>query len=182
MNHWWLLVILGKVVAGIVILGFTQEADMRIRMVAFLVPLDVGLIGICIGLDERELSKKQNTVINTYERPHILHMLEVLFNDIAETSTNIDRIDDSTHGSTDMLEYAYKRSRWHMDTIRLLTLQFLDSGLSNQHKELDHALIELGQVSFPNNEDSVKEIIKRLEAIMDSVVLVMNNIKKMPEL
>ena len=174
--------ILGNVVAGIWILGFAQDTDMRVRVLSFLVPLDVGMIGICIGLDDREVSKKRNTVINTYERPHILHMLEVLFNDLAETSTNIERINGSTHGSTDKLEYAYKRSRWHMDTIRLLTLQFLDSGLSNQHKELDQALIELGKVSFPKNEDSVQEIIKKLEAIMDNVVLVMNNIKKMPKL
>lgn len=156
---------------------------MRIQVLAFLVPLDVGLIGICIGLDSRKVSKERHETINAYERPHTVHMLEVLFNDMAETTVNVEKMSDSSaHGSEAISDYVYRRSQWHMEAIRLLTLQFLHTRLSERHKELDHALVELGEVSFPKNADSVLEIVDRLESIMDVVVQVIMGIKGMPKL
>jgi len=171
----------GNAIVGVWLLGIVQETEMRIQALAFLVPLDVGLIGICIGLDSRKIPKERHEAINTYERPRIVHMPEVLFNDMAETAVGIEKINDGgAHGSKAILDYVYKRSQWHMEAMRLLTLQFLGPGLSERHKELDHALVDLGKVSFPQDADGVQEMVRSLESIMGIVVQVIKDIRGMP--
>jgi len=109
--------------------------------------------------------------IITYERPHIVHMLEVLFNGMAETAVGVEKMNGGgAHGSKAILDYVYKRPQWRMEAMRLSALQFLGPGLSERHKELDRARVDLGKASFPQDADGVKEVVRRLGSIMGIVV------------
>ncbi len=181
---WWLTLVALDIafIIMVIIFGFpfTEET---MQIILFVVSLNVGFIGILLGLEARSISQNRHTAINKYERPHIIRTMDILLSDISETISNMKQYDQTDKpGALTIVEYVHMRAQWHMETIRLLTPQFLDIGLSEHHVHLESVLVDLGIIGFPGKSFDMGELVDIFDMVMDSVFQVREDMTNSPDL
>ena len=181
--HWVILIALDIIfIIMVIILGIPFTED-TMQIVLFVVSLNVGFIGILLGLEARMISQNRHVAVNKYERPHVIRTMETLIIDMSKTISDIMQYNQTNEtDSTKIVEYVHARVQWHMETIRLLTLQFLDTGLSEHHTLLELALVKLGTMRFSRQPFDMDELVTEFDSIIDSVFQVKKDIMEAPAL
>jgi len=155
-------------------------AEVKIQLVLFALSVGMALVGIHLGLDARRIIIERRSAVNKYERPHVVHALEILFNDMEQTKAVAQEASegDGVEGVHSVIRSRIGR---HLDVESEIASRFLEIGMADLHTHLDPAFMPLGEIGVLGDFD-VRGVVDKLGDAMEAVVVVIDSIKEAPPL